>query len=173
MGEPLKEFMRAVTTAELPKELPDREKAVINMKLAGMDNSSIAQVLNLSEPAIVKILSDPQVKAYRLRLESVFSRDFSQKATDVAEEIKLGAIEAAHAVREIMREMRADPSPRAQRVALSSAQDILDRAGHVAKQKVEVAAGVVIHPDTLRGLRDVIKELKEPSENGRSSVGQS
>lgn len=139
----------------------DQDKQVAHMTLAGLGPDAIARSLGITTDLVVKTLRKPQVQKYQLQITALHVKDIRPAMQDVSEAFASSAMEAQQCVLQVMREMRANPDPRAQRVALSSAQDILDRAGHKPTLRVEEAKVHAIHPETLKELGSVLKELKQ------------
>ena len=132
-------MLPAVESTRADGWVKDRDKQVVHMTLAGLGPDVIARTLSITTDTVVKILRKPHVHKYQLQITSLHVKDIRPAMQEVSEAFASSALEAQQCVLEVMREMRANPDPRAQRVALSSAQDILDRAGHKPTLRVEEA----------------------------------
>lgn len=134
---------------------------VAMLRVAGMTNAAIARYMDLTTGRVTQILEKPNVQKYILQITATFATDLVPTAKEVNQEIARSSLRAAKVVEEIMEDMHERDDPMSKRVALSSAQDILDRAGHKPATKIEgkVAHGVAILPEQLELAAQVAKEL--------------
>lgn len=131
------------------------------LRVAGMTNAAIARYMDFTSVRVSQILEMPRVQKYILQITATFATDLVPTAKEVNQEIARSSLRAAKVVEEIMEQMHERDDPRSKSVALSSAQDILDRAGHKPATKIEgkVAHGVAILPEQLELAAQVAKEL--------------
>lgn len=138
-----------------------------------MTSAAIARYMDFTAARVTQILEMPRVQKYILQITATFATDLVPTAKEVNKEIARSSMRAAKVVEEIMEEMHERDDANSKRVALSSAQDILDRAGHKPATRIEgkVAHGVAIHPEQLELAAQVAKELRLAN-NGHNSKAE-
>jgi len=143
-----------------------KHRNIVMMHLGGMTNAAIGRFLDCTEATIASILALPTVARYTMQLQSTFVDDLRPIALRVNESIEQHSERAAKVIFEIMESMHEREEIRAQQVALASAQDILDRAGHKPKVQVESKNlhGFVVSDSTLEKMAQVIRELPKALE---------
>lgn len=138
------------------------DRQVAHMRLANASVDAIAAMMEITTHQVNVILEKPTVQKYIAKVTAAFVDEAKPTMMTVTQALADAALEAKDTVLGVMREMRSNPEPAAQRVALASAQDILDRAGHKPALRVEEAKVHAIHPETLKELGSVLRELKSP-----------
>lgn len=142
--------------------LTDNQRRICMMHLAGMSQESIARFLDVVQGTIQHTLENPRVARYLMQMQASYVDNIMPLVNDVETAFKDQALRASEVVFEIMESMHISENPQAKRVALSSAQDILDRAGYKPALRVEQATVHAVHPDSLAKIAEVLKELSPP-----------
>jgi flagellar biosynthesis regulator FlaF len=132
------------------------------MRLAGMTEFAIAQFLEVTSAHINHILHRPDVASYMMKIDATFVNDLRPTAERVNAKLEASSIRAQEVIEEIMEQMHSRDDHKAKSIALMSARDILDRAGHRPAMKIEskIAHGVMIDPEQLEHALEVIKESR-------------
>lgn len=139
--------------------LTDAQRRICMLHLAGMSQDSIARFLDVTQKTVATTLSNPRVSRYLMQMQATYVDNIMPIVNDVETAFKDHALRASEVVTEIMESMHLSDNPQCKRVALSSAQDILDRAGYKPAQRVEQATVHAVHPDSLNKIAEVLREL--------------
>jgi hypothetical protein len=134
------------------------------LKMGGMTNEAIARFVDATPEAVGYIVNQPAVQRYMMQMEATFVDDLRPIAHRVNKSIEDHSERAAQIVFEIMEEMHKREEIRAQQLSLTSAQDILDRAGHKPTTKVE-STNIHAHAvsdHVLDRMMEVLSETKQP-----------
>lgn len=144
------------------RALTPGDKRVALLYLSGMRPDGIAAYLSCTGRAIQKVLEKPTVQEYLKVMDATFVGDLRPTAERVNKKIEEYSMRALDVVKEVMEDMHAREEIRAKQVALSSAQDILDRAGHRPTQRVEQKNlnAYAVSEATLDKISEVSKELQ-------------
>lgn len=145
-------------------KLNPTHRRIAMMRAAGMGYDAIAHCMEVTEVEILNVLRRPDVAKYLMCIEGTFVEDLRPVAKRVNETLARHAEEAAAMVYDIMRDMRTRDDVSAQRLALQSAQDILDRAGHRAIQRAETHDIHALEPAQLESLAQVFREVNDNAE---------
>jgi hypothetical protein len=139
-------------------------RQIVMMHLAGMSQPAIARFLDCTSEYIGQVLLRPRVQRYTLMLQASYMNDLRPIAERVNKSIEDQSERAAQVVSEIMEEMHKKEDIRAKSLALCSAKDILDRAGHRPTVKVESKNlhGHVVSEGTMEKMAEVLREMKAP-----------
>lgn len=132
--EPVERGRPAFVDTRTPRA---EHRNIVMMHLAGMSDAAIGRFFDCTEAHIANILSLPTVQTYMMRLQASYIDDLRPIAQRVNESIERHSERAAQVVVEIMDSMHEREEIRAQQLALASAQDILDRAGHKPALRVQ------------------------------------
>jgi hypothetical protein len=123
------------------------ELRIAMMRVAGMSYDAIARFLNQASKTIEYHCDKPRVQAHMLQLQSTFVEDLRGPATRMNErltELAFGAVEVQAQTMQDMNERRQSPGLKqdtqikAAALAITTAQDILDRAYGKAPKRIEV-----------------------------------
>jgi hypothetical protein len=138
------------------------------MRVAGMSYDAIARFLDQASKTIEYHCNKPRVQAHMLALQSTFVEDLRGKADKMNERLMDLALEAVEVQAQTMSDMngrrespglKQDTQIKAAALAVTTAQDILDRAYGKAPKRVEVEshhthaidpAGAELIADALR-----------------------
>lgn len=144
------------------------ELRIAMMRVAGMSYDSIARFLDQASKTIEYHCNKPKVQAHMLALQSTFVEDLRGKAEQMNEKLLDLALEAVDVQSATMRDMngrrespglKQDTQIKAAALAVTTAQDILDRAYGKAPKRIEVEshhthaidpAGAELIADALR-----------------------
>ena len=123
---------------------------ILRLKLLGMKNKAIADIVKLSPVSVSTILNSPVV---RRRLEEMqAARDLG--TVDVAKRIAAIQVKAVTVLEEILDDDEERSTTRAQ-----VAQDMLDRGGHGAIKRQEVLSAYLTSDDILK-IRERAQEIR-------------
>ncbi len=144
------------------------ELRIAMMRVAGMSYDAIARFLDQASKTIEYHCNKPRVQAHMLALQSTFVEDLRGKADKMNERLMDLALEAVEVQAQTMSDMngrrespglKQDTQIKAAALAVTTAQDILDRAYGKAPKRVEVEshhthaidpAGAELIADALR-----------------------
>lgn len=146
--------------------LSPRAKRAVRMHVSGMANIDIAQILGMAPGTVSRNINSEAGKAYIDELSGTQDSLFIEKL--VKEE---SAVTNAERVRQILEEESVPTINKLlelrdstdEKVALSAANSLLDRAGHKAKDAVEVGGKLEASPELL-GAIALLRELNGKSE---------
>jgi hypothetical protein len=141
------------------------------MRVAGMSYDSIARFLDQASKTIEYHCNKPKVQAHMLALQSTFVEDLRGKAELMNEKLLDLALEAVDVQSATMRDMngrrespglKQDTQIKAAALAVTTAQDILDRAYGKAPKRIEVESHHVhaIDPAGAELIADAIREAR-------------
>ena len=137
-----------------PKKLGDIHRQMIAMRVSGMRNKEIAELLGYTQSRVSIILSDPRAKELAAKLGGEVIREFQK---DVGESIKSYTAEALESIVHLMRHAESES------VRFGASRDIMDRGGFKPKETVTLAH-VAIESEDARRILDAIQEAREPIE---------
>lgn len=150
--------------------LTSLERTVAVMHTGGATHAAIAHLLEMSEPSVANILHKPHVAHFCMLLHAIVSGDISKGVQDVSKAIDTQAARAFELETEQMERLndlanREDLKPstevRARLGVVTTAADILDRAGKRAPTKV-INTNITgrIPQAAMDQLTEVLKEFK-------------
>ena len=136
-----------------------KQRRIALMMASGMTQDAIARFLDTETADVHITANNPRVQKFLFALQSTFVDDLRPVAERINKTMLASAERAQQVVNEIMEEMHSSERIDAKRVALASAQDILDRAGFRPTQRVEQATVHAVHPDSVRQISEVLREM--------------
>jgi hypothetical protein len=141
------------------------------MRVAGMSYDAIARFMDQASKTIEYHCNKPRVQAHMLALQSTFVEDLRGKADKMNERLMDLALEAVEVQAQTMSDMndrraspglKQDTQIKAAALAVTTAQDILDRAYGKAPKRLEVEAHHThaIDPAGAELIADALREAE-------------
>jgi hypothetical protein len=147
------------------------ELRIAMMRVAGMSLDAIGRFLNMASKSVEFHVNKPRVQAHMLALQSTFVEDLRTPASEMNEKLTglaLRAIDIQGATMEDMNKRRealhlkSDTQIKAAALAITTAQDILDRAYGKAPRRIEVESHAThaIDPAGAELIADALREAQ-------------
>lgn len=142
------------------QELHPLERRVAFMRVAGADLRTIALVTEKDETSIREITLRPRVANFMMVCTGMIADELAPAVGNLNDSINEAATRAFEIENTVMERLFAnDESVRAQMGAASTAQDILDRAGHRAPAKAITYNMHEIAPGSINQLARAISDV--------------